>query len=133
MACLCFFCSFFWPKTLSIGSHGAGVLGGGSEFWKEPKRLTWFFPTNDILVINLRIYLYYDGISGMIYLIYIMHIVNWLIMMIYMIQACFISSNPTTKTRKIQYIFRNLLGWMDTHLESSQVDSIHPKKTPFEK
>ena len=50
------------------------------------------------------IYLYYDGISGMIYPYYVMHIVNWLITMIYMIQAWFISSNPTTKTRKIQDI-----------------------------
>ena len=44
--------------------------GGGGEFWKEPKRLTWFFPTNDILVINLMIYLIHDGIYGMIYLIH---------------------------------------------------------------
>lgn len=101
---LMLFFSFFWPKTLSIGSHGAGILVGGGEFWKEPKRLTWFFPTNDILVINLMIYLYYDGIYGMIYPYYVMHIVNWLITMIYMIQAWFISSNPTTKTRKIQDI-----------------------------
>ena len=50
------------------------------------------------------IYLYYDGISGMIHLYYVINIVNWLIMMIYMIQAWFISSNPTTKTRKIQDI-----------------------------
>ena len=40
---------------------------------------------------------------------------------------------PNNKNTQNTRYFRNLLGWMDTHLESSQVDSMHPKKTPFEK